>query len=70
MSANDSHVARLWILVVKWCILLDSELELIVLMVCSCSWVFAYVRCGERVLLYFEQRHPSMASQGTRTRLN
>jgi hypothetical protein len=60
MSANDGHATRLWVLVVKWSVLLDGNLELVVFMICSCSWVFAYMRCGERVFLDLEQRHLSM----------
>jgi hypothetical protein len=57
VSADDSHITWLRIMVVKWSVLLDGKLEFIILMVCGCSWVFAYMRRGERVLLYFEQRH-------------
>lgn len=54
MSANDGHIARPWFLVVQRNVLFDSKLQFIILMVCGCAWVFAYMRCGERVLLYPE----------------
>jgi hypothetical protein len=31
MSTDDGHIARLWVLIVKWSVLLDSKLEFIVL---------------------------------------
>ena len=58
VSTNDGHITRLWILIIKWSVLLYSKLELIVLAACSRSWIFANMRCGERVLLDLEQRHP------------
>ena len=51
VSTDDGHIARLWILVIKWSVLLDSKLELIVLAACSSSWIFANMRCGDSVLL-------------------
>lgn len=51
MPTNDGHIARLWVLIIKWSVLLDSKLELIVLAACSSSWIFANMRCGDSVLL-------------------
>jgi hypothetical protein len=57
MPTDNSNIPRLRSLVVEWNVLLNSKFELIVLAVCGRAWVFAYMRCGERVLLYFEKRH-------------
>jgi hypothetical protein len=43
MSANDCHVSRRWVLVVKWRILLHSKFEFIVLAIYGRSWIFAYM---------------------------
>lgn len=58
MSTDDGNIARLRVLVITWSVLLDSKLEFIVLAACSSSWIFANMRCGERVLLDLKQRHP------------
>jgi hypothetical protein len=54
MSTNDSHIARLWVLIIEWSVLLDGKLEFIVLAARCSSWIFANMRCGERVLLDLE----------------
>jgi hypothetical protein len=58
MSANDGHIARFWVLIIKRSVLLDGKLEFIVLAARSSSWIFANMRGGERVLLDLEERHP------------
>ena len=55
MPTNDSHIARLRILIIMWGVLLDGKLEFIVLAACSSSWILANMRCGERVLLDLEE---------------
>lgn len=54
MTTNDGHIARLWVSIIKWSVLFDSKLELIVLAACRRSWIFANMRRGERVLLDLE----------------
>jgi hypothetical protein len=63
MSANNGHIARLWVLIIKRSVLLDGKLEFIVLAARSSSWVFADMRCGERVLLDLEERHPVLLTR-------
>jgi hypothetical protein len=31
MPTNNGHIARLWVLIIEWSVLLDRELEFIVL---------------------------------------
>jgi hypothetical protein len=43
MAANDSYIARLWILVIDRCILFDCEFEILILPACSRSRVLANI---------------------------
>lgn len=43
MAANNSHIARLRVLIIDRRILFDCELEILILSGCSRSRVFAYI---------------------------
>jgi hypothetical protein len=43
MAANDSYIARLWILVIERCILFYCEFEILILSTCGRSSVLANI---------------------------
>jgi len=54
MAANDSYIARLWVLVIDWRVLFDREFEIIILSACSRPRILANIRGSDGMFLDLE----------------